>query len=446
MKTSSEFPKFGHYLAAATIGILLSGCASAPSKGLSTITENGVKERSGLTLNPNLYLGKQSLPPGVQLDQELSADDAAAIALWNNPQFGADLASLGLARGDLVDAGQLRNPRLDLLFPIGAKPFELLLNLPIEAIWERPSRVEAATRAYEQLATNLIQNALTVVQEARIAHANLMLAKSREKILENTAELRKRIAKMTARDRVRTGQLTQAEGIATEVDSASAEELWVRAKHDTLLAEERFRLTLGLMLSTDKFKIKSETPSTELLQTSDLLVDKALRTRPDLKALELGIKAAAARAGWESARIAQLSFLLSTKEVGTNGKLTGPGVSAEIPIFHRNDGRKDRAEAEVEMVSMQYLALKQRVVFEVKESRELLLQAQEVLARTRKNVLPLVEKTVALAEKEYRRGAASYLFVLEQTRSLVDTQLREADFAAAVLRAEAQLKRAVGGN
>jgi outer membrane protein TolC len=57
-----------------------------------------------------------------------------------------------------------------------------------------------------------------------------------------------------------------------------------------------------------------------------------------------------------------------------------------------------------------------------------------------------VKKTVSLAEREYRRGAASYLFVLEQTRGLVDAQLREADFDAAVLRAEAQLKRAVGGN
>lgn len=433
------------FFIAITAFLLISGCASSPKPGLSNITQDGVRDRSGLTLNPGLYLGKQLLPPGISLDQELSADEVAAIALWNNPQFGADLASLGIARGDLVDAGQLRNPRLDLLFPLGAKPFELLLNLPIEAIWERPARVEAFTKAYEQLATSLVQNALTVAQDARIAHANLVLAKSREKILQNTAELRKRIAKMTAKERVRTGQLTQAEGIATEVESASAEELWVRSKHDTLLAQERLRLVLGLMFSSTSFKVKSDGPEIGGIHSSEKLVTKALLARPDLKALELGVKAAAARAGWEDARIAQLSLLLSTKGVGTNGILSGPGVSLEIPIFHRNDGRRDRADAEVEMVTMQYLALKQRVAFEVKESRELLLQAQEVLARTRKNVLPLVEKTVSLAEKEYRRGAASYLFVLEQTRTLVDNQLREADFAAAVLRAEAQLMRAVGG-
>lgn len=430
---------------ASTVFLLISGCASAPKPGLSKITQDGVQDRSGLTLNPGLYLGKQLLPPGINLEKELNADEAAAIALWNNPQFGVDLASLGIARGDLIDAGQLRNPRLDLLFPLGAKPFELLLNLPIEAIWERPARIDAFTKAYEQLATSLIQNALTVIQDARIAHANLVLAKNREEILQNNSDLRKRIAKMTSKERVSTGQLTPAEGIATEVESAAAEELWVRSKHDTVIAQGRLILVLGLMVSNASIKVKSNRPEMSEIQNSDELVAKALLFRPDLKALELGVKAAAARAAWEESRIAQLSVLLSTKGVGTNGILSGPGVSLEIPIFHRNDGRRDRADAEVEMASMQYLALKQRVIFEVKEARELLIQAQEILSRTRKNVLPLVEKTVSLAEKEYRRGAASFLFVLEQTRSLVDNQLREADFAAAVLRAEAQLMRAVGG-
>jgi outer membrane protein TolC len=97
------------------------------------------------------------------------------------------------------------------------------------------------------------------------------------------------------------------------------------------------------------------------------------------------------------------------------------------------------------LATLQYLALKQRVAFEVKESRELLIQSQEVLTRTRNNVLPLVQKTVRLAERQYRRGSAAYLFVLEQTRNLVDAQLRAADFEAAVARAEAQLRRAIGG-
>lgn len=433
----------------ASFGFLLNGCASIPAKGISPTTVEGIQLRTGVVIpgSPQERLpdGKLRVPQGIDLAKPLSADDAAAIALWNNPQFNADLAGLGISRGDLIDAGQLRNPRLDVLFPLGLKPFELLLNLPIEAIWERPSRVAAAEKAYEQLAQSLIQNGINTVQDAKIAHANLVLARQREDILEKAAALRARISRINAGHRVQVGELTEAEGIATEVDSASADELWVRARHDSILAMERFRLSLGLVFEAIKPDVQVQRISTAEPAASDALVEKALAIRPDLRAAELGVMAAAKRADWESARIAQLSLLLNSKGIGTNGILTGPGVSLEIPIFHRNDGRRERADAEVELATRQYLTLKQRVAFEVREARELLIQAQEALTRIRTKVLPLLEKTVRIAEREYKRRAASYLFVLEQTRSLVDAQLRAADAEAGVARAEAQLERAVGG-
>jgi hypothetical protein len=39
-----------------------------------------------------------------------------------------------------------------MLFPVGAKPFELRLNLPVEVFWQRGRGVEASQKAYEQLA------------------------------------------------------------------------------------------------------------------------------------------------------------------------------------------------------------------------------------------------------------------------------------------------------
>lgn len=432
-----------------SFGLLLNGCASVPNKGIAPATVEGIQTRTGVAIagSPEERLpdGKVRLPQGIDLSKPLSSDDAAAIALWNNPQFNADLAGLGISRGDLIDAGQIRNPRLDMLFPLGLKPFELLLNLPIEALWERPARVAAAEKAYEQLAQSLIQNGINTVQDAKIAHANLVLARRREEILARASELRSRISKINAGHRVQAGELTEAEAIATEVDSASADEIWVRAKHDSILAMERFRLSLGLVFEVSKPDVQIQKISIVEPVATEALVEKALSLRPDLRAAEIGVLGAAKRADWESARIAQLSLLLNSKGVGSNGILSGPGISLEIPIFHRNDGRRERADAEVELATRQYLTLKQRVAFEVREARELLLQAQEALTRIRTKVLPLLEKTVRIAEREYKRRAASYLFVLEQTRSLVDAKLRAADAEAGVARAQAQLERAMGG-
>ncbi len=48
-------------------------------------------------------------PAGVVLSDGLSEDEAVALALWNNPGFGATLATLGFVRADLQEAGSLRS-------------------------------------------------------------------------------------------------------------------------------------------------------------------------------------------------------------------------------------------------------------------------------------------------------------------------------------------------
>ena len=103
-----------------------------------------------------------------------------------------------------------------------------------------------------------------------------------------------------------------------------------------------------------------------------------------------------------------------------------------------------RAEAEVELASRQYVALKQRVALEVAEAREQLVQALDALNAVREQVLPPLRRAVALAEEQYKKGDVAYLFVLEQNRGLVDAQLRVVDSEAAIRRAQAQLERSVG--
>ena len=73
------------------------------------------------------------LPPNVNIADGLTQDEAVAIALWNNPDFQVQLANLGFARADLVEAGLLQNPVLSLLFPLGPKQLEATLRWPIEA-------------------------------------------------------------------------------------------------------------------------------------------------------------------------------------------------------------------------------------------------------------------------------------------------------------------------
>lgn len=133
----------------------------------------------------------------MSLEGALSEEDAVAIALWNNAELEATLAELGLARADLIEADLLVNPDLQMLFGIGTKPFELLLSLPIQAIWQRPRRVAAAELDLESVSHGLIQNGIDLVRNVRIAHAELILAEQQAKIQAEAAHLQNQIANLT---------------------------------------------------------------------------------------------------------------------------------------------------------------------------------------------------------------------------------------------------------
>src|SRR6185436_18686311 len=88
------------------------------------------------------------------------------IALWNNPAFQVEMTALGLARADLVEAGQLRNPSLTLIFPFSTRILESVANWPFEALWQRPRRVAAAKLELERVGESLVSRALDLVRDA----------------------------------------------------------------------------------------------------------------------------------------------------------------------------------------------------------------------------------------------------------------------------------------
>lgn len=373
----------------------------------------------------------------------ITADSAAAIAVENNAQLRADLAVIGFAEADLKDAKLfLRNPRLDLLFPLGDKPFELLFNFPIEVFLQRPRRIAVSEAALKQVAKSLLQNGINTARDARLAYADTWQAEQRMQLAAESVALRDRIVKLTAA-RFRAGDISELDTTAANSDAAAAHELQQRSAADVQVAQQRLFLAMGLPMITAPLRLAPPTfpPTADPLDT---LIEKSLAARPDLRAAELAVATATKRAGWERRRYLWLTAQLSSKGIGSNGILTGPGLSVEAPVFNRNQGLIARAEAEVESASRQYLALKQRVAFEVADARAQLEQAQVSYANLRDQVLPPLERAVRLAEDQYQKGDVAYLFVLEQTRAWLDTKQRLIDAQAAILRAQAQLERSVG--
>ena len=406
-----------------------------------------VRQRTGFDLAPSISEAPAtfSLPPGVTSTEQLSARDAVAIALWNNADLQADLAALDVSRTELTEAALFKNPSFSTLFAVGPKPFEFLLAWPIEELWQRKQRVKAAQLNVDSVATGLVQNGLNLIRDVRLAYTDLWFAESRARILQDSSDLRGRIAAF-AQKRRDAGDGTGLDVSLARADSQSNAELARMSLADVEVIRAHLRYLLGLRQQDRPLSIAVQ-PSAppQPLPPISVLFETAASNRPDLRAAEISVQAAAEKAKWERSQVlAMLAPTLSIKEVGTDGLRAGPGLNMEIPILSRNQGRISRADAEVVRSGKLYAALRARIEHEVVDAYVRAQQAQTALIQLQQQVRPAVEQSIQLSQRAYENGDIILLSVLEASRQRHDLDLREAEVSAALQRALAELERAVG--
>lgn len=419
----------------AALAFLAAGCATATTSTDARRVAETTAARAGITLAAS----------GVAIEDGLTEDEAVALALWNNAAFQLDLADLGLARADLVEAGMLRNPVLSFLFPLGPKQLEATLRWPVEALWQRPRRVAAATAAAEVVATRLVQNGLNLIAEVKIAFHDALSAEGRVPVARQAGRLQHQIAEI-ASSRLAAGDISEMEARAATTDAARSEQDQRRAEYDAIVAKDRVRFLAGVAATVPDFTLlpPASEPAPGACGDIAAIRQDAAAARPDVRAAELALEAAAARAGWEKSRLLTLSAVLDANGKGTDGFEMGPGLDVELPIFGRNQGQIARADAEVQRASRAYLATRQRVDLEIREASVRYEQASKDAVLWRDGILRALDRDVDVAQRSYTAGEQPYLFVVETSRRSADARLRAIDAAAEVRRAQARLERAIG--
>src|ERR1700754_2155795 len=165
----------------AVLAVSVMLCTAYPLRG-QTQTGQDIEQHTHHRALQSPEAAQARIPPGVALSDGLSEDEAVAIALWNNAVFHNDLAALGIARADLIEAGLLRNPLLSLLLPLTMSQLEATITFPAEVFFQRPRRVAAAKAELERVAQSLEQNALNLVRDVRVAYSDLLLARNRARV------------------------------------------------------------------------------------------------------------------------------------------------------------------------------------------------------------------------------------------------------------------------
>lgn len=379
----------------------------------------------------------------MSLDDGVSEDEAIAVALWNNAAFHATLAELGIARADLIQAGQLSNPTFSVLFPLGPKQMEFALTLPVEALWLRPRRVAVAKLNERKVAEALVQNGLDLIRNVRVAFADVVLANDRERLAQEALAAQTNIAQI-ARARLEAGDASELESSTARVAALRAREDARAAAHELLLSRQRLAVLLGATAAHPDFTVTASSPKESIVPESQRLIEQAIASRPDMRASELELEAAGKRAGLTTAELFALSVILDANAKDGGGFDMGPGALLPIPILNQNQGARARARAELERAAWRVAAMRQQIHAEVTGARAQLAQAQEALQSWQREVLPPLNDAVEQTTRAYQAGEVSLLAVHEATRERVTARLREAELTGAVRRAQAQLERDIG--
>jgi cobalt-zinc-cadmium efflux system outer membrane protein len=399
-------------------------CATAVPP-VETDVADGIRAGTGASMRFDAQT--PGLPAGVRIDDGLSREEAVAIAMWNNAAFQVSVSQLGFARADLVDAGMISNPVLSLLFPVGPKQLEATLRWPVEVLW----------------AQGLVQSGLNLAMSVRIAYTDLALAVERQSLANDAAAILQRIDTLT-QSRLAAGDIAELDARAARVDAVRAAQDAERAVHDLTIARARLRMLMGLPADDASVDTLQESAAVQSCGSVAELLKRALAARPDLRAAEITVEAAAARLGWEKSRVLALTAVLDANGEGKEGFEMGPGIDVGIPIFNRNQGGRLRARTELQRASAAYVHLQQQVGLDVREASAQFEQArQSRLAWGGRIVTPL-RANLADAEKSYAAGESSYLFVLENSRRLIEARVREREIAADERRAQARIERASG--
>lgn len=440
-----SWPKLGRgALIVSVLLFLLSGCNAARNACDRGCVAGKVGERTGFTFGPPPPCdGNLILPNGATLDDGLTEEEAIIIALWNNAAFQELLTDLGIARGDLVQAGLLPNPEVIYFLPMPDKPYKYAFDLPIEAFWLRPIRLRAAAREVDRVCERLTQAGLDLIRDVRVAYADVLLAQGRLDVAREAVRIRGEIARF-AEIRLKAGDISAQEATTARIDHLVAQQDAVRIAYDVSLAEERLRNLMASGLDRSPLQLLVPPPPMAPELDDNALVADAIGTRPDALAAEEN--AEAARERLRLSRLVWFRFLgiLDATSGNFTGHDFGPAARFTLPIFNWNQGNIARADADWDKAERQRLTVRNQIVLDVHLANYRYRQARAELEILDNQVMPEAETAIQRAEKAYREGHTPYVVVLETTRQLLDSLLRRTIIHAELRRSWAELERSVG--
>ncbi|MEO6952663.1 MAG: TolC family protein [Polyangia bacterium] len=439
----------------AVIALALAGCR-VPVKGGLTDVDRMLQDRGLSALRWN-QSRKEEDDTRQLLDRiladELTAARAVEVALANSPRIQVILERLGVAQADVVQAGLLHNPSIGFHPGIpfgppasGGIAWEVNLSMNILDLFVMPLRKKLARLEFERAKLEVASAIWSTALEVQSAYYDALAAKLKLALQRTVTETAAAAAEFALRQEA-AGTLS-ALGLATEQGGYVQMRMdLVHAESAAVATHERLVRLLGLWGSQTALKLPDALPPPPERELAlDDLERYALAHRLDLLAAEreAAMFDRAVKNAKHTRFITALSVGADTHKEIDNPKVAGPSISLELPIFDQGQAKIARLVSETRRARRQADALGVDVRSEVREQATKLLGARSLAEYLRRTVVPLRERTVALAQKQYNAMLIGVYQLLAIKQAEVTAWRDYLDSVRDYWVARAELERAAG--
>jgi len=324
-----------------------------------------------------------------------------------------------------------------------AAQFDVGLSYLFERGKKRQHRLQAAkdvtavSRA--QITDNergLTFNVATLFTNVELAESTLELAQTDLKSFQETVDI--------TEARYKAGDIGEDDLLKMKLQLLQFQTDVNQAKLARVQGLSDLRQLLGYESGAANYDVAG---SFEYQPTSGSLEDlqaKALQTRPDLLAAQLGVNAATSQFNLQKAiGKRDVTGQLNYTHIADLNQLSLFG-SMQLPIFDRNQGEIKRAGIGITQAQEQRMFASGQVLTDVRDAYEGVRANDEIVGLYRSGYLDIAQQSRDIAAYAYQRGAASLLDFLDAERTFRATQLGYRQSLASYLLALEQLREAVG--
>ncbi|MEO7934409.1 MAG: TolC family protein [Chthoniobacterales bacterium] len=388
------------------------------------------------------------------LQETLTPDSAAQIALLNNAGLQGKYEALGISQSDIAAAGLLKNPSLTAQSrwaDRGAKNtnLEFSYSQDIADLFLNPLRKKLATLAYNGAQLALADDVLKLVSETKTAFYELQAAMQLLAHEELVVESNEASAEFAKKQR-EAGNITRLRLVQQQAIHSKSRLAVAQSRAEISQKREALNRLLGLWGTATNWKIAAKLP---LLPKREIPLQNvesvAVSRRTDLEIGRAQLTLAATSLGIQGkTRMFPSSIRLGVDyERDIDGtQMAGPNIEVELPIF--NNGLPELARRRAEFKQAQW-ALQGRAIdvrSEAREARDGLIAARDLAEFYRDELLPQQQEIVKGTQLEYNGMLTGFYELIRARQDELEAERGSVETLRDYWISRCKLEAALGGS